>query len=76
MANVSSVCHHFSVHTRSWSRLPDMPTARRLVSAVLLGKVNFSPKIVFSVEHSTSRAYPSGQLIIPTLLFLQLARPL
>ena len=39
MANVSSMCHHFSVHTRRWSRLPDMPTARCNVSAVLLGNV-------------------------------------
>ena len=39
MTNVSSMCHHFSVHTRRWSRLPDMPTARCAVSAVLLGNV-------------------------------------
>ena len=39
MANVSSMCHHFSVHTRRWRRLPDMPTARHGVSAVLLGNV-------------------------------------
>ena len=39
MTNVSSMCHHFSVHTRSWKRLPDMPTARGDVSAVLLGNV-------------------------------------
>ena len=37
--NVSSMFHHFSVHTRRWSRLPDMPTARCNVSAVLLGNV-------------------------------------
>ena len=35
--NVSSMCHHFSVHTRRWRRLPDMPTARRDVSAIVLG---------------------------------------
>ena len=39
MANVSSMCHHFSVHTRRWSRLPDMPTARCDVSVVMLGNV-------------------------------------
>ena len=36
MAYVISMCHHFSVHTRRWSRLPDMPTARRFVSAFML----------------------------------------
>ena len=33
--NVSSMCHHFSVYTRSWRRLPDMPTVRRDASAVM-----------------------------------------
>ena len=37
--NVSLMCHHFSVHTRSWKRLPDMPTARGSASAVVLGNV-------------------------------------
>ena len=37
--NVISECHHFSVHTRSWRILPDMPTARRFVSAIVLGHV-------------------------------------
>ena len=37
--NVSSMCHHFSVHTRRWRRLPDMPTARGDVSAIVLGHV-------------------------------------
>ena len=36
MRDVSPMCHHFSVHTRKWSRLPDMSTARRGVSAVML----------------------------------------
>ena len=35
--NISVMFHHFSVHTRRWRRLPDMPTARCNVSAVLLG---------------------------------------
>ena len=33
---VSSMCHHFSVRTRRWRRLPDMPTARCGVSAAML----------------------------------------
>ena len=37
--NVSSMCHHFSMHTCSWTRLPDMPTARCDVSALVLGNV-------------------------------------
>ena len=37
--NDSPACHHFSVHTRTWKRLPDMPTARCCVSAVVLGHV-------------------------------------
>ena len=36
---VSSMCHHFSVHTRRWRRLSDMPTARGGVSAEVLGNV-------------------------------------
>ena len=36
---VSSECCHFSVHTRTWKRLPDMPTARCAVSAVVLEHV-------------------------------------
>ena len=38
-ANVNSLCHHFSVHTRSWRRLPDMSTARMAAAAVLVGDV-------------------------------------
>ena len=34
---VSSVCHHFSVITHSWRRLPDMPTARYFASAAVVG---------------------------------------
>ena len=37
--NVSPMCHHFSVYTFSWRRLPNMPTARCSVSAVMLGNV-------------------------------------
>ena len=37
--NVSSECYHFSVHTRTWKRLPDMPTAWGYVSAVVLEHV-------------------------------------
>ena len=33
---VSSVCHHFSVITHKWKRLPDMPTARCVASAVVV----------------------------------------
>ena len=37
--DVSSMCHPFSVHTRRWRRLPNMPTARCGVSAVMLRNV-------------------------------------
>lgn len=34
----SSMCHHFSVQTCSWKRLPDMPTPRKGVAALAVGQ--------------------------------------
>ena len=75
--NMSSMYHHFSVHTRTWKRLPDMPTARCFASAVVLGNVlmvlggwdkHYHELAVCEKFHMTDGAWSSAASMIEPLI--------
>ena len=79
---VSSMCHHFSVRTRNWRRLPDMSTARCDASAVMLGNVimilggkdkHYHRLAVCEKFHMTHGVWTSAASMIEPLILLLVA---